>query len=263
MLKVDNLRVKVKETFVLNGLSMYLSKGETVAIMGPNGSGKTSLAYTIMGHPKYEVVEENIIYKDQDIISWKTEERAKAGIFLSFQYPVAIPGVTVTQLIKTAYKSVKDIEVNPREMLNNLKNFSKELEFDEKLLKDFTSMLNKNFKYAIEVRNKTFIDDRFFDILKKENIAFCIADSAGRYPYYEAITSDFVYIRLHGSKKLYTSEYTEKELSEWAIKIKNWKMPTFIYFDNDFKGFAVKNALQLRNYLHSEDEKIGQTPSGC
>ncbi len=137
------------------------------------------------------------------------------------------------------------------------------LKFDEKLLKDFTSMLNKNFKYAIEVRNKTFIDDRFFDILKKENIAFCIADSAGRYPYYEAITSDFVYIRLHGSKKLYTSEYTEKELSEWAIKIKNWKMPTFIYFDNDFKGFAVKNALQLRNYLHSEDEKIGQTPSGC
>ncbi len=142
MLKVDNLRVKVKETFVLNGLSMYLSKGETVAIMGPNGSGKTSLAYTIMGHPKYEVVEGNIIYKDQDIISWKTEERAKAGIFLSFQYPVAIPGVTVTQLIKTAYKSVKDIEVNPREMLNNLKNFSKELEFDEKLL---TRYVNDGF----------------------------------------------------------------------------------------------------------------------
>ncbi len=137
------------------------------------------------------------------------------------------------------------------------------LKFDEVLLKDFTSMLDKKYKYAIEVRNKTFIDDKFFDILKSEKIAFCIADSAGRYPYYEAITSDFVYIRLHGSKKLYVSEYTEEELFEWANKIKKWNMPTFVYFDNDFMGFAVKNALQLKNYLHSVGEKIGQTPSVC
>ncbi|MCX8034345.1 MAG: DUF72 domain-containing protein [Thermodesulfovibrio sp.] len=123
------------------------------------------------------------------------------------------------------------------------------LKFDETLTREFFSMLDKKFKYAIEVRNKTFIDDRFFQILQKENIAFCIADSAGRYPYHEAITTDFVYIRLHGSKRLYASEYTEEELLEWMRKIKKWNMLTYIYFDNDYMGYAVKNALKLEELL--------------
>lgn len=123
------------------------------------------------------------------------------------------------------------------------------LKFDESLINEFFQLLDKKYSYAIEVRNKTFIDDNFFIILQKENIAFCIADSAGRYPYYEAITADFIYIRFHGSQRLYASEYTEEELLEWAKKIKNWNRLSYIYFDNDYMGYAVKNALRLKKLL--------------
>lgn len=123
------------------------------------------------------------------------------------------------------------------------------LRFDKGLINDFFFLLDKRFNYAIEVRNKTFIDDGFFQILNKNNIAFCIADSAGRYPYYESITADFVYIRLHGSQRLYASEYSEEELAKWAEKITNWGKTTYVYFDNDYKGYAVKNALRLKELL--------------
>lgn len=123
------------------------------------------------------------------------------------------------------------------------------LKFEACLLEDFISILDKNFKYAIEVRNKSFICDNFFEILSKNNIAFCIADSAGRYPYYECITADFVYIRLHGHEKLYASSYSDEELSTYANKIKLWSKKTFVYFDNDFSGFAVSNALTLKKML--------------
>jgi len=123
------------------------------------------------------------------------------------------------------------------------------LKFDESVIKDFFSILDKDYRYTIEVRNKTFIDDVFFNILKENNIAFCISDSAGRYPFYETITADFVYIRLHGSQRLYASEYTEEELKQWCQKIKSWNKITYVYFDNDYMGYAVKNALQLKNML--------------
>jgi len=123
------------------------------------------------------------------------------------------------------------------------------LKFDSYLLSDFCEMLSKKHKYAIEVRNRTFLNDNFLNILKKHNIAFCIADTAGRHPYYEAITTDFIYIRLHGSKSLYTSQYTTKELKMWTSKIEKWNLTTYIYFDNDYKGYAVKNALKLEKLL--------------
>ena len=80
-------------------------------------------------------------------------------------------------------------------------------------------------------------------------MAFCISDTAGRYPFHEAITADFVYIRLHGSQKLYASEYSEEELQEWGRKIRGWDMETYLYLDNDFQGFAVKNAKRLKEML--------------
>jgi len=123
------------------------------------------------------------------------------------------------------------------------------LKFDVNLITDFINMLDKKYKYTIEVRNKTFINDNFFEILKQNNIAFCIADSAGRFPYYETITANFIYVRLHGSQKLYASEYSDEELIEWANKIKVWDKDTYIYFDNDYMGYAVKNALKIKKLL--------------
>jgi len=123
------------------------------------------------------------------------------------------------------------------------------LKFDMNLITDFIHMLDKKYKYTIEVRNKTFINDIFFEILKKNNIAFCISDSAGRFPYYETITANFIYIRLHGSQKLYTSDYSDEELIELANKIKLWNKYTYVYFDNDYMGYAVKNALKIKKLL--------------
>jgi len=123
------------------------------------------------------------------------------------------------------------------------------LSFDEKEFENFCQFLNPSQRHTLEVRHPSWISDRLFVILKKHNIAFCIADTAGRYPYHEVVTSDFVYIRLHGSKKLYASEYSEKELQAWAKKIKEWGKDTYLYFDNDFEGYAVKNAKRLKEIL--------------
>ncbi|MCX7771164.1 MAG: DUF72 domain-containing protein [Proteobacteria bacterium] len=123
------------------------------------------------------------------------------------------------------------------------------LKYDRGVVEDFISVLDKNFRYTIEVRNRSFISDNFFEILSKNNIAFCIADSAGRYPYYEAITADFIYLRLHGHESLYASKYTEEQLKGYAEKISKWDKETFVYFDNDFSGYAVTNALFLKKLL--------------
>jgi len=123
------------------------------------------------------------------------------------------------------------------------------LSFDEELFKRSCLSLKPEHRHALEVRHPSWIDGRFFHMLDENNIAFCISDTAGRYPYSEAITSDFIYIRLHGSKKLYASEYSAMELNAWAEKICNWNRDTFVYFDNDFEAYAVRNAARLKEIL--------------
>jgi uncharacterized protein YecE (DUF72 family) len=101
----------------------------------------------------------------------------------------------------------------------------------------------------LEVRHSSWVNDRLFTLLEKYNMAFCVADSAGRYPFQEVITADFIYIRLHGSKKLYASDYSEEELHAWAEKIRKWGKDTYLYFDNDFEGYAVGNARRIKEIL--------------
>lgn len=123
------------------------------------------------------------------------------------------------------------------------------LTFDESLIRDFFALLDKKLRYAIEARNKSFVNEKFFSILEENGVAWCIADSAGRFPYHEIITAPFVYIRLHGSQRLYASEYTDDELVAWRDKILQWGKDTFIYFDNDFNGYAIRNAFTLKSLL--------------
>ncbi len=123
--------------------------------------------------------------------------------------------------------------------------------FDADLFKAFSNSLAAGYRYAFEVRNSTWINNTFFEILKDYNYAFCISDTAGRFPSYEIVTADFVYLRLHGSKRLYASCYTAEELRTWALKIKQWACDAYVYFDNDYKGYAVSNALHLKDILAS------------
>ena len=129
-----------------------------------------------------------------------------------------------------------------------------QLQFDFMLMNDFFSLLNDRFRYTIEARNKTFINDGFFSLLKSSNIAWCIADSAGRFPYHEAITADFVYIRLHGNIKLYASSYGDNDLRVWHDKLIAWNKDAFVYFDNDFMGYAVNNAQFLIQLFHADSQ---------
>ncbi len=101
-LVIRDLRVAVEGKEILKGLSLEVGTGEIHALMGPNGSGKSTLAHTLMGHPRYEVTAGDILFRGQSVLEMEADERARSGLFLAFQYPVAIPGVTVANFLRAA-----------------------------------------------------------------------------------------------------------------------------------------------------------------
>jgi uncharacterized protein YecE (DUF72 family) len=123
------------------------------------------------------------------------------------------------------------------------------LKFDASLVDDFLAILPGNYRYTIEARHTSWLCDSSLELLQRYNVGWCISDTAGRYPYYEAITADFVYIRLHGSTQLYASNYSNSELEQWAQKIMKWNKTTWCYFDNDFNAYAANNAMTLQKIL--------------
>ena len=115
-LVIRNLRASIDGAEILNGVDLELSKGEVHAIMGPNGSGKSTLAHVLMGHPAYEVTDGEVIYKGQQVLELEPDERSRLGLFLAFQYPSAIPGVTVANFLRlavNAHRRGEDGEENP------------------------------------------------------------------------------------------------------------------------------------------------------
>lgn len=133
-LVIRNLHVNIEGKEILKGLDFTLPKGEIHAIMGPNGTGKSTLAYTLMGHPSYEVTDGEVIFNDVNILELEPNERSILGIFLAFQYPVAIPGVTVANFIRSAVNSRRKA-VNPDDKGVPLLEFRKEVKQKMELLK--------------------------------------------------------------------------------------------------------------------------------
>ncbi|RLB74096.1 MAG: DUF72 domain-containing protein [Deltaproteobacteria bacterium] len=148
--------------------------------------------------------------------------------------------------LKRFYSSAKGLEDKLGPILLQL---PPSLKFDEALFTDFCSLLDSACDHALEIRHASWINERAFQIMSDHRIAFCISDTAGRYPFHEEITTGFTYIRLHGSKKLYASKYTTEELETWAKKLLDWKVDAYVYFDNDFDGHAVQNAEELKKIL--------------
>ncbi len=104
---IRDLHVQVSDKDILKGLNLNIPQGEVHAIMGPNATGKSTLAYTLMGHPNYHVLSGEVLLDGKNILDLKTEERAREGIFLAFQYPVSIPGVSVANFLRTAINAKK------------------------------------------------------------------------------------------------------------------------------------------------------------
>ncbi|RIK38626.1 MAG: Fe-S cluster assembly ATPase SufC, partial [Chloroflexi bacterium] len=107
VLEIRNLHARVEDNEILKGVNLTLKSGEIHALMGPNGSGKSTLAYVIAGHPHYEVTEGDILLDGESILEMEADERTKAGLFLAFQYPVAVPGVSVANFLRTAVSNVR------------------------------------------------------------------------------------------------------------------------------------------------------------
>ena len=115
VLEIRNLHASVEDREILKGVNLTLRSGEIHALMGPNGSGKSTLAYVIAGHPHYEVTEGDILIDGQSILEMEADERTKAGLFLAFQYPVAVPGVSVANFLRTAVSNVRGYTAQPVE----------------------------------------------------------------------------------------------------------------------------------------------------
>src|SRR5512138_3715445 len=113
-LEIRNLHVSIEDKEILKGLDLTVEQGKVHAIMGPNGTGKSTLAYTLMGHPSYTVTEGEVIFKGQNLLELEPDERSRLGLFLAFQYPVAIPGVTVANFLRTALNARRRA-VNPED----------------------------------------------------------------------------------------------------------------------------------------------------
>ena len=157
MLSIKNLHAKVEDKNILNGINLEVKAGEVHAIMGPNGSGKSTLASIIAGKEEYEITNGDIDLNGESIEDLSAEERAHKGIFLSFQYPVEIPGVSVTNFIKTAINETRKAkgqeEMPAKEMLKLLKDKSNLLEIDRKFL---SRSINDGFSGGEKKRNEIF-----------------------------------------------------------------------------------------------------------
>ena len=157
MLKINNLHASIEDKGILRGINLEVKAGEVHAIMGPNGSGKSTLASVIAGKEEYEVTEGNILLNNEDIEDLAAEERAHKGVFLSFQYPVEIPGVSVTNFMKTAInetRKAKGLEDMPaKDMLKMIREKSELLEIDRKFL---SRSLNEGFSGGEKKRNEIF-----------------------------------------------------------------------------------------------------------
>ena len=157
MLKIKNIHAKIEDKGILKGIDLEIKAGEIHAIMGPNGSGKSTLASVITGKEEYEVTEGEILFENEDLEEVSPEERAHKGIFMSFQYPIEIPGITTTNFVKTAINETRkargENDMPAKDMLKMLREKCDLLDIDQKFL---SRSINDGFSGGEKKRNEIF-----------------------------------------------------------------------------------------------------------
>lgn len=157
LLEIKNLHANVEGNEILKGINLKVNAGEVHAIMGPNGSGKSTLASVLAGREEYEVTEGEVLYNGKNLLELSPEDRAREGVFLAFQYPVEIPGVSNTNLLKTAVNEIRkykgEEELDSMDFLSLLKEKSKLVELDKAFL---SRSVNEGFSGGEKKRNEIF-----------------------------------------------------------------------------------------------------------
>ncbi len=155
LLEIKDLHASIDDKAILKGLNLTVNRGEVHAIMGPNGSGKSTLSKVLAGHPSYEVTQGEVLYNGENLLELEPDERAKAGIFLAFQYPVEVPGVSNAQFLRLAYnekmKHLGEEELDPLEFNDYLKEKAKIVEMSSEF---FKRSVNEGFSGGEKKRNE-------------------------------------------------------------------------------------------------------------
>jgi Fe-S cluster assembly ATP-binding protein len=141
--EIKDLRVSVEGREILKGVSLAVNKGEVHAVMGPNGSGKSTLSYTLMGHPNYKVTGGEVLFKGQDVLKLQPEERAKLGMFLALQYPIVVPGITMSNFLRTAINAKRGYDGKDKSKAINVKEFRAMLKNEMSVLRMDDSFLGR------------------------------------------------------------------------------------------------------------------------
>jgi len=157
MLQIKNLHANIDGKEILRGINLTVNKGEVHAIMGPNGSGKSTLANVLAGHENYEVTEGEVLLEGKNLLDLSIEDRAREGVFLAFQYPIEIPGISNATFLKTAVEQIRKYrnlpELTPKEFLDLMKEKAAILGMDEKLI---SRSVNQGFSGGEKKRNEIF-----------------------------------------------------------------------------------------------------------
>ena len=157
MIKIKDLHASIEGKEILKGLNLEINAGEVHAIMGPNGSGKSTLANVLAGHEGYEVTKGEVFFEDKELLDMAPEDRAREGLFLAFQYPIEIPGISNATFLKTAVNEIRKYkgqeELSPKEFLELIKEKTKILDMDNSLL---SRSVNTGFSGGEKKRNEIF-----------------------------------------------------------------------------------------------------------